>query len=149
MEKYLVVCRRCPRTTLLRQRLVSWVSIRSPRQQVSKGGSVKEYVNYVSMPEYGLDCQSRCSKSCVVNDGSLSTGTLRVAIGYRGTRSQLFRLGFSNKKRRKWVENRTERRGKRSEQHCTLLKDFPVARSHPRGAMLQDLHLKMCFCSMA
>ena len=34
---------------------------------------VKEYVNYVSMTEYGLDCQSRLSKSCVVNDGSLST----------------------------------------------------------------------------
>ena len=34
---------------------------------------VKEYVNYVSMTEYGLDCQSRHSKSCVVNDGSLST----------------------------------------------------------------------------
>ena len=47
--------------------------LRRPRQQVSKGGSVKEYVNYVSMTEYGLDCQSRRSKSCVVNDGSLST----------------------------------------------------------------------------
>ena len=47
--------------------------LRRPRQQVSKGGSVKEYVNYVSMTEYGLDCQSRHSKSCVVNDGSLST----------------------------------------------------------------------------
>ena len=43
------------------------------RQQVSKGGSVNEYVNYVSMTEYGLECQSRRSKSCVVNDGSLST----------------------------------------------------------------------------
>ncbi len=53
---------------------------------------VKEYVNYVSMSEYGLDCQSRHSKSCVVNDGSLSTEVLRVVVGYRGTRSKLFRL---------------------------------------------------------
>ena len=30
---------------------------------------VKEYVNYVNMPEYGLDCQISHSKSCVVNDG--------------------------------------------------------------------------------
>jgi hypothetical protein len=48
---------------------------------------VKEYVNYVSTSEYGLDCQSRHSKSCVVNDGSLSTEVLRVVIGYQGTRS--------------------------------------------------------------
>ena len=59
---------------------MSLVSIRRPHQQVSKEGSVKEYVNYVSMPEYGLDCQSRRSKSCVVNDGSLSTEVLRVTI---------------------------------------------------------------------
>ena len=45
--------------------MVSWVSIRRPSQHVSKGGLVKEYMNYVNMPEYGLDC--------VVNDGSLST----------------------------------------------------------------------------
>ena len=51
--------------------------------------SVKEYVNYVSMSEYGLDCHSRRSKSCVVNDGSLSTEVLRVAVGYRGTRSKI------------------------------------------------------------
>jgi hypothetical protein len=56
---------------------VSWVSIRRPRQQVSKGGSVKEYVNCVSIPKYGLDCQSRRSKSCVVNNGRLSTEVLR------------------------------------------------------------------------
>ncbi len=43
-------------------------------------------MNYVSMSEYGLDCQSRRSKSCVVNDGALSTEVLRVAIGYRSTR---------------------------------------------------------------
>jgi hypothetical protein len=71
---------------------VSWVSIRRPRQKVSKGGSVEGYVNYVSMPEYGLDWQSRRSKSCVVNDGALSTEVLRVAIGYRSTRSKLFHL---------------------------------------------------------
>ena len=68
--------------------------LRRPRQQVSKGGSVKEYVNYVSVTEYGLDCQSRRSKSCVVNDGSLSTEVLRVAVGYRGTRSKVFRFLF-------------------------------------------------------
>jgi hypothetical protein len=33
---------------------------------------VKEYVNYVNIPKYGLDCLSRRSKSCVGNDG-LST----------------------------------------------------------------------------
>ncbi len=59
---------------------------------------VKEYVNYVSMSEYGLDHKSRHSKSCVVNDGSLSTEVLRVSIGYRGTRSKLFRFPFSSKK---------------------------------------------------
>ena len=57
--------------------------------------SVKEYI---SMAEYGLDCQSRRSKSCVVNDGSLSTEVLREAIGYRGTRSKLFRLVLEVKK---------------------------------------------------
>jgi hypothetical protein len=66
---------------------VSWVSIRRSRQQVSKEGSVKEYVNCMSMPEYGLDCQSGRSKSCVVNNGTLSTEVLREAIGYRSTRS--------------------------------------------------------------
>ncbi len=53
---------------------------------------VKEYVTCVSIPEYGLDCQSRRSKSCVVNNGTLSTEVLRVVIGYRSTRSKLFRL---------------------------------------------------------
>ncbi len=43
-------------------------------------GNVKGYLDCVSMPEYGLDCQSRRSKSCVVNDGSLSTAVLRVGI---------------------------------------------------------------------
>jgi hypothetical protein len=43
-------------------------------------GNVKEYLNCVSTPEYGLDCQSRRSKSCVVKDGSLSTVVLRVGI---------------------------------------------------------------------
>ena len=78
---------------------MSWVSIRRPRQQVSKGGSVKEYVNYVSMPEYGLDGQSRRSKSWVLTDGSLSTEVLRVGIGYRRTRSKLFCLfDFASKR---------------------------------------------------
>ena len=47
---------------------------------------------------YGLDCQSRRSKSCVVNDGLLSTEVLRVAIGYRGTRSMVFRFCFRSKR---------------------------------------------------
>jgi hypothetical protein len=53
-------------------------------------------VNYVSMSEYGLDCQSRRSKSCVVNDGALSTEVLR-AVGYWGTRSKVFRFLFRSK----------------------------------------------------
>ncbi len=32
-------------------------------KHVSKEGGVKEYVNYVNIPEYGLDCLSRHSKS--------------------------------------------------------------------------------------
>jgi hypothetical protein len=52
--------------------------------------TVKEDVNFESMPEYGLDCQSRRRKSCVVNDGSLSTEVLRVAIGYRDHFSRIF-----------------------------------------------------------
>ena len=59
-----------------------------------------EYLNYVSMSEYGLDCQSRHSKSCVVNDGSLSTEVLRVTVGYRGTRSKTFRFMFRSKELR-------------------------------------------------
>ncbi len=63
------------------------------------GGSVKEYVNCVSIPEYGLDWQSRHSKSCVVNNGTWSTKVLRVPIGYRSTRSKVFRLfGFRSKR---------------------------------------------------
>ncbi len=71
---------------------MSWVSTRRSCQQVSTGGNVKGYVNYVSMPEYGFDYQSRRSKSCVVNDGALSTEVLRVSIGYRSTGRKLFRL---------------------------------------------------------
>ncbi len=76
---------------------MSWVSLRRPCQQVSKGGSVKEYENCVSMSENGLAYHSRHSKSCVVNDGSLSTEVLRVAVGYRGTRSKVFRFLFESK----------------------------------------------------
>ena len=54
MEEYLVVLKMSKEHST-KPRLVSWVSIRRPRQQVSKGGSVKEYVTYVSMSEYGLD----------------------------------------------------------------------------------------------
>ena len=91
MEEYLVVLKMSKEHST-KPRLVSWVSLRRPCQQVSKGGSVKEYVKCMSMSEYGLDCQSRRSKSCVVNNGTLSTEVLRVAIGYRSTRSKLFRL---------------------------------------------------------
>ncbi len=58
--------------------------LRRPRQQVTKGGSVKEYVSYVSVTEYGLDCQSSHSKSCVENDGSLSTRitTYTTSLGF-------------------------------------------------------------------
>ncbi len=87
---------------------MSWVSIRRPCQQVSKEGSIKEYVNCVSIPEYGLDCQSRLSKSCVLNNGTLSTEVLRVAVGYRSTvicaprhwsrpSVSLFRTSFTSK----------------------------------------------------
>ena len=75
------------------------------RQQVSKGGRVKEYVNYVNMPEYGLDCLSRRSKSCVVNDGSLSTEVLRVAD------VNLFRSVFI-RKREEMLGHRALRRSK-------------------------------------
>ncbi len=42
------------KNTLPMTRMVPWVSFRRPRQKVSKGGSVKAYVNCVSMSEYGL-----------------------------------------------------------------------------------------------
>jgi hypothetical protein len=51
----------------------------------------------MSMREYGLDCQSRHSKSRVVYDGSLSTEVLRVVIWYRRTRSELFRFDLEVK----------------------------------------------------
>ncbi len=53
-------------------------------------------MNCVNMSEYGLDYQSRHSKSCVVNDGSLSTEVLKVVVGYRGTRSKI-RFMFRSK----------------------------------------------------
>ena len=93
---------------------MSWVSIRRPRQQVSKGGSVQECVNCVSMPEYGFDCQTRRSKSCVVNDGSLSHEVLRVALGYRSTKIKLFRFLF-----RSHVEKNGLRAAPRGEARAT------------------------------
>ena len=36
-----------------------------------------------------VDSQSRLSKSCEVNNGSLSTEVLRVVVGYRGTKSKI------------------------------------------------------------
>ena len=122
MEEYLVVLKMSKEHST-KPRLVSWVSLRRPCQQVSKGGSVKEYVNCVSMSEYGLDCQSRHSKSCVVNDGSLSTEVLRVAVGYRGTRSKTFRFMFRSKE---WREEAADGRakGQGSVQTCPLLTAF-------------------------
>ena len=77
-------------------------------------------MNYVSMSEYGLDCQSRHNKSCVVNDGSLSAKVLRVVIGYRVTRSKLFRLVLKVKEHDltpPTVEART--RGRYIRAHCS------------------------------
>ena len=124
---------------------MSWVSIRRPRQQVSKGGSVKEYVNCMSMSEYGLDCQSRRSKSCVVNNGTLSTEVLRVAIGYRSTRSKLFHLfGFRSKE---WREEAADGRakGQGRVQPCPLLTVFSssvitAAQSYPSGFASQQVN---------
>jgi hypothetical protein len=42
----------CRQTTLLRHRLASWVYIEDRVNKFSKGGSVKEYVNYVNVPDY-------------------------------------------------------------------------------------------------
>jgi hypothetical protein len=84
---------------------------------------VKEYVNCVSMSVYGLDWQSRRSKSCVVNDGSLSTEVLRVAVGCRGTRSKTLRFMFRSKE---WREEAADRRakGQGRVQPCPLLTAF-------------------------
>ena len=89
---------------------------------INKHVDVKECVYCVSMPEYGLDCQSRHSKSYIVNDWSMSTEVLRV-IGYRSTRSKLFRFLFRSKE---WSENRSEGGGKghRRVQECPLLTEF-------------------------
>jgi len=119
---------------------VSWVSIRRPRQQVSKGGSVKEYVNCVSIPENGLDCQSRRSKSCVVYSGILSTEVLRVGIGYRSTRSKLFPLfGFRSKR---WPNNgadgRVQGRGAQITVPTSPSSVITAAQTYPSGFASQQ-----------
>ena len=112
---------------------MSWVSIRRPRQQVSKGGSVKEYVSCMSMPENGLDCQSRRSKTCVVNNGTFSTEVLRVSIGYRSTRSKLFPLfGFRSKR---WPNNGAD--GRVQGRGCA---HFSQQRDHGRA----ELSFRLC-----
>ena len=101
--------------------------------------TVKEYVNYVSIPEYGLDCQSRHSKSCVVSNGTLSTEVLRVDIVYRSTRSELFCLfGFRSKRM-------TEPTVIPEARVRPLL---PTEWSRTHRPMLQDLHLKITHQSL-
>jgi hypothetical protein len=101
---------------------------------------VKEYVhlqNCVSIPEYGLDCQSRRSKSCVVNNGTLSTEVLRVAIGYRSTKSTLFRLyGFRSKRWPKQWLRRASPGSRRSNNRA----HFSQQRDHGRA----ELCLRLC-----
>jgi hypothetical protein len=95
------------------------------------------------MPEYGLDGQSRRSKSCVVNDGSLSTEVLRVGIGYRGTRSKLFRFLFRST-RMAWEPRRRARQGsRRTNNRAHLSQYFPVAWPQLHRDILQVLHLNI------
>ena len=141
MEEYLVVLKKS-KDHSTKARLVSWVSIRRSRQQFSKGGSVKEYVNCMSMPEYGLDCQSRHSKSCVVNNGTLSTEVLRVSIGYRSTRNKLFRLfRFRSKRCPKQWRRRTSPGSRRTNNRDHFSQYFPAVWSQPHRTILQALNL--------
>ena len=70
---------------------------------VKKLNIVEEYVNYVNMPEDGLDCLSRRSKSCVVNDALLGTEVLRVSVGYRRTGCKLVCLVIEKREERTMV----------------------------------------------
>ena len=89
------------------------------------------------MSEYGLDCQSRRSKSCVVNNGTLSTEVLRVVIGYRSTRSKLFRLfGFRSKRWPKQWRRRTSPGSRRTNNRA----HFSQQRDHGRA----ELCLRLC-----
>ena len=116
--------------------------LRRPRQQVSKGGSVKEYVNYVSMTEYGLDCQSRRSKSCVVNDGSLSTESSDWIPKYKQLSYSVYVRGSKNGRK-----NRADGRGKgQGHVHpCPLLTRFAssvntAAQSYAAGFASQQVN---------
>ena len=110
--------------------------LRKPRQQVSKGGSVKEYVNYVSMTEYGLDCQSRRSKSCVVNDGSLSTESSHVT---KVQTVELFCLCWGSKQ---WSNEprRRARQGPRARTAVSASHKVLQQREHSRA----DLCCRLC-----
>jgi hypothetical protein len=89
----------------------------------------------------GLDLQSRRSKSCVVNDGSLSTKVLRVVIGYRRTRSMLFRF-LVGSKRMTWEPHRRVRQGSRHTNNRVHFSQYvPTVWSQPHRVMLQVLHL--------
>ncbi len=94
---------------------------------------VKEYVSCMSMPENGLDCQSRRSETCVVNNGTFSTEVLRVSIGYRSTRSKLFPLfGFRSKT---WPNNDAD--GRVQGRGCA---HFSQQRDHGRA----ELSFRLC-----
>ena len=91
------------------------------------------------MSEYGLDCHSRRSKSCVVNDGSLSTEVLRVAVGYRGTRSKTFRFMFRSKE---WREEAANEASQRSGARTAVSTSHSIfqQRDHSRA----ELCFKLC-----
>ena len=111
--------------------------LRRPRQQVSKGGSVKEYVNYVSMTEYGLDCQSRRSKSCVVNDGSWSTESSDWIPKYKQLSYSVYIWGS-----KKWSKEprRRARQGPRARTAVSASHKVLQQREHSRA----DLCCRLC-----
>ena len=104
--------------------------------------TVKEYVNYVSMTEYGLDCQSRRSKSCVVNDGSLSTESSDWIPKYKQLSYSVYVRGSKNGRKK-----RADGRGKgHGHVHpCPLLTRFAssvntAAQSYAVGFASQHGH---------
>jgi len=109
---------------------------------------VKGYVNCMSMPEYGLDFQSRHSKSCVVNDGSLSTEVLRVVICVPRYKKWIIPFVLEVKEMA-WEPRRVRGKGRDPQNPAHFSQYFPAAWSHPRRAMLQVLHLNipefLCF----
>ena len=99
-------------------------------------------MNCVSMPEYGLDCQSRRSKSCVVNDGSLSTEVLRVAIG-TGTEVREVNCPVRLRSKRKWPENRADGQGEGRGAQITVPTSpssvITAAQNYPSGFASQQV----------